>query len=201
MLSFFIIYMIHFNELKISADGKYLVIDASVLSESYYQNVYIDSIIIDNQDTYTSAGPSNNPVYSYKVPEVISKLTKKVRNQKHVRLELTKTDLKLDGLLFVYVRTKGVPSADTPCGMDNITTLGTVSNMYPFYQQAMNYIGELAQDCSIPQNFIDYILRLKALELSVRTGNYTEAINYYNKFFSGKAKSPIRKGGCGCGNY
>lgn len=193
--------MIHFNELRISSDAQHLIIDVSVLSESYYKNVYIDSIIIDNQDTYVGSGPSSKPVYSYSVPDGTSKLTKKTYSQKHIRLDLSAADLgSLDGLFFVYVRTKGAPTADTPCGMDNITTMGTVSNMYPFYQQAMNHIKELANNCSIPQNFTDYILRLKALELAVRTGNYPDAIKYYNRFFSGKAKSSIRKGGCGCGN-
>ena len=194
--------MIHFNELKISADAQHLIIDVSVLSESYYKNVYIDSIVIDNQDTYVGTGPSSNPVYSYSVPDGVSKLTKKTYSQKHVRLDLSPVDLgSLDGLFFVYVRTKGIPSADTPCGMDNITTLGTVCNMYPFYQQAMNYIKEIANNCSAPQNFADYILKLKGLELAVRTGNYPDAIKYYNKFFSGKSKSSVKIGGCGCGNH
>lgn len=194
--------MIHFNELKISADAQHLIIDVSVLSESYYKDVYIDSIVIDNQDTYVGTGPSSNPVYSYSVPDSVSKLTKKTYSQKHVRLDLNPADLgSLDGLFFVYVRTKGIPSPDTPCGMDNITTLGTVCNMYPFYQQAMNYIKEIANNCSAPQNFTDYILKLKGLELAVRTGNYSDAIKYYNKFFSGKSKSSIKIGGCGCGNH
>lgn len=193
--------MVHFNELRISADGQHLIIDVSILSEAYYKNVYIDSIIIDNQDTYISSGPSSNPIYSYSVPDSISKLTKETYGQKHIRLDLSPLDLgSLEGLLFVYVRTKGTPSSDTPCGMDNVTTLGTVSNMYPFYQQAMNYIGEIASNCSMPQNFIDYILKLKGLELAVRTGNYPDAIKYYNKFFNGKVT--IKPGGgCGCGNY
>ena len=42
-----------------------------------------------------------------------------------------------------------------------MTTLGTVTNMYPFYQQAMNYIGKLANNCSVSQNFTDYILKMK----------------------------------------
>lgn len=194
--------MIHFNELKISADAQHLIIDVSVRSESYYKDVYIDSIVIDNQDTYVGTGPSSNPVYSYSVPDSVSKLTKKTYSRKHVRLDLNPADLgSLDGLFFVYVRAKGIPSADTPCGMDNITTLGTVCNMYPFYQQAMNYIKEIANNCSAPQNFTDYILKLKGLELAVRTGNYPDAIKYYNKFFSGKSKSFIKIGGCGCGNH
>lgn len=192
--------MVHFNELRITSDGQHLIIDVSVLSESYYKNVYIDSIVIDNQDTYVGSGPSSNPVYSYYVPNGVSQLTKKTYSQKHVRLVLTPNDLPLNDLLFVYVRAKGTPAADTPCGLDNITTLGTVTNMYPFYQQAMNYIGELASNCSIPQNFTDYILKLKGLELAIRTGNYPDAIKYFNKFFKNKSDVVIRKGGCGCGN-
>lgn len=192
--------MVHFNELRITSDGQYLIIDVSVLSESYYKNVYIDSIVIDNQDTYVGSGPSSNPVYSYYVPNGVSQLTKKTYSQKHVRLILTPNDLPLNGLLFVYVRAKGTPAADTPCGLDNITTLGTVTNMYPFYQQAMNYIGELANNCYVSQNFTDYILKMKGLELAVRTGNYTDAIKFYNKFFNGKENTVVRKGGCSCGN-
>lgn len=192
--------MVQFNELRITSDGQHLIIDVSVLKDSYYENVYIDSIIIDNQDTYVGSGPSSNPVYQYSVPDVMSKLTKEYVSSKHVRLDFTPTDLPLNGLLFVYVRTKGTPAADTPCGLDNMTTLGTVTNMYPFYQQAINYIGELANNCSMPQNFADYILKMKGLELAMRTGNYTDAIKFYNKFFNGKDNTVIRKGGCSCGN-
>lgn len=192
--------MVHFNELRITSDGQHLIIDVSVLSESYYKNIYIDSIVIDNQDTYVGSGPSSNPVYQYSVPDAMSKLTKKYVSYKNVRLDLTPTDLPLNGLLFVYVRTKGTPTADTPCGLDNMTTLGTVTNMYPFYQQAMNYIGELANNCSVPQNFTNYILKMKGLELAVITGNYTDAIKFYNKFFNRKENTVIRKGGCSCGN-
>ena len=192
--------MVQFNELRITSDGQHLIIDVSVLKDSYYENVYIDSIIIDNQDTYVGSGPSSNPVYQYSVPDVMSKLTKEYVSSKYVRLELTPTDLPLNSLLFVYVRTKGTPAADTPCGLDNMTTLGTVTNMYPFYQQAINYIGELANNCSMPQNFADYILKMKGLELAMRTGNYTDAIKFYNKFFNGKDNTVIRKGGCSCGN-
>jgi hypothetical protein len=186
--------MIHFNQLSISSDGKHLIIDVSVIGEAYYKDVYIDSIVIDNQDTYVGNGPSSTPVYSYSVPET--------KEQKHVKLILDTVDIKnLNSLFFVYVRAKGTPAPDTPCGMDNITTMRTVTNMYPFYQQAMNYIGELANGCSIPQNFLDYVLKMRGLELAVKTGNYPDAIKFYNKFFNGKGKSSIKTGGCGCGNY
>lgn len=193
--------MIHFNELKITPDNKHLIIDVSVSNESYYDNVYLDSIIVDNQDTYVGTGPSSNPIYEYTVQDTMSPVTGEPNGVKHIRLDLDTIDIEnLQGLFFVYVRVKGTPSPDTPCGMDNIITMGTVTNMYSFYQQAMNYIGELASNCLVPQNFIDYILRLKGLELAIKTGNYPDAIKYYNKFFNGKESVVIRKGGCSCGN-
>ena len=55
--------MIKFNELRISADGK-LHLEAQVRDESYFDNVYIDKIIIDNQDTFTISGQSSTPIFS-----------------------------------------------------------------------------------------------------------------------------------------
>lgn len=196
--------MVHFNELRITSDGQYLIIDVAVRNESYYKDVYLDSILIDNQDTYVGTGPSSTPIFEYTVPttQIVDGKAKQVQ-QKSIRLVLEAIDLttrSLKDLLFVYVRVKGTPTPNTPCDMDNITTLGTVVNMYPFYQQAINYIGELASNCNIPQNFIDFILRTKALELSLKTGNYPDAIKFFNKFFNGKDTTVIRKGGCGCGN-
>ena len=57
--------MIQFNTLKITQDGKNLIINASVKNLSYYTNVLIGSIIIDNQDTYSVSGPSSNPIYEH----------------------------------------------------------------------------------------------------------------------------------------
>lgn len=183
--------MVKFNELRISNDSKSLIIDAQVLNDSYYDNVYIDNIIIDNQDTYIGTGPSSTPKYSYTVKSDL----------KRVALTIDYKELgNLNGILFVYVRTKGTPTPDTPCGKDNITTIGTVTNVYPFYQQAMGYMKELIGNCTIPKGFIDYMLRLKALELSIKTGNYPAAIDYYNRFFSGKETIQVNNGGCGCGN-
>lgn len=193
--------MVHFNELTITPDGKYLIIDVSVLSETYYKDVYIDSVVIDNQNTYLSSGPSSEPVYSYSVPEKTSLLTNEPVNLKHLRLVLDRFDLQdLNNMFFVYVRTKGTPAPETPCGLDNMTTMGTVVNMYPFYQQAMNYIGELADKCGVSPNFTDFILKQKGLEVAIKTGNYPDAIKYYNKFFLGKNNQIVVKGGCSCGH-
>ena len=57
--------MIIFNRVKISQDDRYITIDAEIDNSDYYKDMYIDSVIIDNQDTYTANGPSSNPIYTY----------------------------------------------------------------------------------------------------------------------------------------
>ena len=173
--------MVQFNELRITPDGQKLIINVSVEDLEYYTNVYLDTIQIDTQDTFVESGPSSKVAYT----EVIG------GNTKSVRLELGTGDLSptLNGnLFFVYIRTKGTPAANTPCGMDNITKLGVVS---PLYQHAFSYIKELSDTCSIPKNFINYILQYKAFELAVKTGHYTEAIKYWKRFFMGIKDSVI----------
>lgn len=219
--------MLHFNELRISLDNKYLIIDVSVDSQNWYDKVVIDSIIIDNQDTYILNGPSSNPIYCYEVPyapnEKVYSLPEDcncspvrveedgtycfiggIDSQKHVRLELPLSTLGINpskDMLFVYAIASGAPEASTPCGLDNNKIMGTVVNLYPFYQQTMCYLKELNNDCQIPKGFIDMILRFKALELCIRTGNYPQAIKYWNKFFAQKeCQVIINKCGCNGGN-
>ena len=182
--------MVQFNELRITPDGQKLIIDVSVRDLEYYTNVYLDTIQADTQDTFVKSGPSSEAVYT-KVIE---------GNTKSVRLELGTGDLLPtlnDNLFFVYVRTKGTPAANTPCGMDNITALGVVSNLYPLYRHAFGYIKELSDACSVPKNFINCILQYKAFELAVKTGHYTEAIKYWKRFFMG-IKDPMITPDCRC---
>ena len=182
--------MVQFNELRITPDGQRLIIDVSVKDLEYYTNVYLDDVLIDTQDTFVESGPSSKVVYRGSI----------MGDSKSIRLELGTGNLLPtlnDNLFFVYVRTKGAPAANTPCGMDNITTLGVVSNLYPLYQYTFSYIKELSNTCSIPKNFINYILQYKAFELAIKTGHYTEAIRYWKKFFMG-IKDSVITSNCGC---
>ena len=248
--------MVQFNELRITPDGNTLIIDVAIKDLRYYDNVGLDTILIDTQDTFTAEGPSSKAVkfpvinsigaesfeqefgsyyffkgtlkegflYTFKVPDPTGeytingnlysseKLTTGVHKYekgklvavttpiKSYRIEINKNDSTLifkDNLLFVYVKTNGTPALDTPCGMDNITTLGVVSNLYPLYQRAFSYIKGLGDTCSIPKNFINYILQYKAFELAIKTGHYTKAIKYWKKFFMGIKDSVITPN-CGC---
>lgn len=172
--------MIQFNELKFNQDGTILTIDIEVKDLPYFTDVYIDRVDIDSQDTYVGTGVSSTPVYTYTEPT----------NSKTLVLELDTTDIPLDlsnNMFFVYVTVKGTPDPTTPDYLNIPVTLGVVIHMYPFYQSSLAYLSEIGQNCGqtcqMPKKFIDHILRMKALELSLNTGHYTQAISYWEKFF------------------
>ena len=61
--------MVQFNELRITPDNKELIIDVSVKDLDIYTNVYLDYIMIDNQDTFIEDGPSDNPIYTHTIED------------------------------------------------------------------------------------------------------------------------------------
>ena len=105
--------MIRFATLKVSGECRQLVIDASIEAYSFYDDVYIDSVVIDTQDTFMTSGPSSSSVYTKSIDG----------NSKHVTLILDKTDFNAavdfgKDLFFVYITVKCIMSPDTPCGND-----------------------------------------------------------------------------------
>jgi hypothetical protein len=66
--------MVQFNSLKITPDRS-LIVDVNIEDIPYYKDVYLDSIVIDNQKTYLSSGPSNTPIYK-----------KTIKGERHVNI-------------------------------------------------------------------------------------------------------------------
>lgn len=207
--------MLHFNELRITQDGKYLIIDVSVDESSYFDTVSLDSIVIDTQDTYVANGPSSTPIYTYKVGEDYQQVYSSPDNSqvltsdlepvlvnnelesRRVRLSLDATALGVqlnNTMFFVYVISTGTPSSDAPTSTIDPMIMGTVVNLYQFYQKSIYYLKKVSSDCEVPKCFIDFVLRYKALELCIKTGNYTEAIKYWKKFFIGN--TPLFNNSC-----
>lgn len=208
--------MVVFNECRIDKEGKNLIVDVSIDSLTYYKNVYLESITIDTDKTFIENGPSSNPIYTQtfeESDEIKQNYSGKLENGvfiigaeeesglKNVRLKLNYKELGLDNLsdniLFVYIGVGGIPEPNTPCGMDNKYSVAVAVNLRPVYNMSMGYIKELENNCTIPKGFIDMILRLKAFELSVKTGNYTTAIKQWDKLFKNKRIVSTNKG-CGC---
>lgn len=196
--------MIQFNTLKITPNGKDLIIDASVKNLSYYTNVLIGSIVIDNQDTYSANGPSSNPIYKRSFADKDLVTDKDIAGSKNISIIISAKELSdnngdlSDDILYVYLIAVGTPSADTPCGMDNVSTLGVALNLRPIYNNGINYIRQVESTCEIPKDFIDFILRYKALDLALKTENYIQANKYWNKFFKNNNVVPLNTDSCGC---
>lgn len=195
--------MLHFNELRYSQDNKYLIIDVAVDNSDYYQDITLDSIIIDNQSTFTNNGPSLSPIYNQKVihnslyksePSIYKYIIddpessgqedsykKKIR----VLIELNSIGVDINrDMLFVYVTTEGSVSEEIQDLQIKNYILGTVVNLFGIYTSMLCFIRQVESECSVPRDFINLILRFKALELCVKTGNYPLAIKYWNKYFS-----------------
>lgn len=175
--------MLQFNSLKITQDKKHLIIDVQVQPLDYYENVVIDSIVIDTQNTFTELGPSSKPLMTINCGGV----------KRYV--DYIDIDTIADNLFFVYAITSGEPADNTPCGMTDPYVLGVTYDKQPFYIQGMNLFGEL-NGCEPARNFIDYILQQQAFNISLETGNYNTAINYWNSFFDKKETTITSK--CGC---
>lgn len=195
--------MVIFNECRIDKEGKNLIIDVSIDNLPYYENIYLESITIDTDETFIENGPSSNPIYrrnlsissgSSLVPEVSTK-------PRNIRLKLTYRELSLNTLdnniLFVYIGVGGVPDPDTPCGMDNKYSVAVAVNMRPIYNKTMSYIKEFKETCTASKGFIDMILRFKAFELSLKTGNFTTAIKQWDKLLKNKGIVVLNRG-CDC---
>lgn len=183
--------MIQFNKLRINPEGTKLIIEASIKNLEYYTNVYLDTIQIDTQNTFIENGPSSNTVY-----------TKVIKgNTKSISLELGEEDLLpslTENLFFVYIKAKGIPAANTPCGGDNLLCLGTAFYLTNIYCNLLKTLQlEEGIPCKTPKAFINEFLKYKGLQLSLLTGNSLNAIKYFNNLTSGLQVTK-NNSKCGC---
>lgn len=112
--------------------------------------------------------------------------------QKYLSIELDIKDLlflinsnKIDSnpLFVVYIKTKGTPSPDTPCGEDSEYTIGIALNKCPLLNCILEAANELNNTCKIPKVFIDKLLQYEAFLLAVKLGNTSKAVQYWKEFF------------------
>ena len=168
--------MIQFNDLKFLT-SKTLRINAEVIDLEYYNNVYIQSIIIDTEDTVQETGPSDN------APFVLN-LTGQPRSI-NTTIDVSSLVEGSPKMLFVYIRCAGVPTTDTPCGLDNQDTMQIVID----YQQVYNIALKLAKcvtkcgcvdgACAIDTNFANFALQYFRMEEGIKNGNWSDAYDAY----------------------
>lgn len=206
--------MIRFNELKI--EDNYIIIDVQIEEEKYFKDMYIDSIVIDTQDTFIANGPSSkaiytktfnidvDPIYENKQCAPVKKeeniYTQGIDKYNRVRIYIDSKDLNVDihkTMFFVYVIAGGTPAADTPCRWDENKALHTLVDTQVLYNNMIQYVKELSKDCSTPDNFINAILQFNAVDLALKTNQYPLAIDLWKRFYS-DIESNVVLPNCGC---
>lgn len=202
--------MIIFDQLRISDDGKRMYINAHVNKADYFNDIYIDSIVIQTADKVSETDPglpTSDYVYIKKAEE----------NAKELNLVLEASDLSRSWesdpkaiafnrgdmsktLFFVYIKCKGTPGSCTPCRLDEETTLGVVFDENVLHQKVMDYTKELVADCNVPSTFIDFILLWNAFKSAIETEHYIPAIKFFNMMFDeiGKSCQSRTIKTCGC---
>lgn len=202
--------MIIFDQLRISDDGKRMYINAHVNKADYFNDIYIDSIVIQTADKVSETDPglpTSDYVYIKKAEE----------NAKELNLVLEASDLSRSWetdskaiafnrgdmsktLFFVYIKCKGTPGSCTPCRLDEETTLGVVFDENVLHQKVMDYTKELVADCNVPSAFIDFILLWNAFKSAIETEHYIPAIKFFNMMFEevGKSCQSRTIKTCGC---
>lgn len=202
--------MIIFDQLRISDDGKRMYINAHVNKADYFNDIYIDSIVIQTADKVSETDPglpTSDYVYIKKAEE----------NAKELNLVLEASDLSRSWesdpkaiafnrgdmsktLFFVYIKCKGTPGSCTPCRLDEETTLGVVFDENVLHQRVVDYTKELVADCSVPSAFIDFILLWNAFKSAIETEHYIPAIKFFNMMFEevGKSCQSRTIKTCGC---
>lgn len=189
--------MIIFDRLEISDSGKVLYVDVHVNMASYFDNIYIDKVVIQTSDQVSETDPltpGSEYIYTQQVDGNVKELhlaLNAVSDFEQVYNSLS------DKLLFVYVICKGVVGECTPCRLDELTTLGVTFDTALLYQRVMQYTRELNRDCQIPKGFIDLILLWNGFKAAIETEHYIVAIDFWKRLFKTGEFTIISKG-CGC---
>nr|DAG91424.1 MAG TPA: hypothetical protein [Crassvirales sp.] len=162
--------------------------------------------------------PNNNYVYKSEI----------LGNEKELHLRLTKADFDAafvnmnsgdvvnslkpyakvsfnkpnfsDSLFFVYIICKGADSECTPCVLDSSKpTVGVTFDEKLLYQRVMDYTKQLSDNCTVPREFIDFILLWNGFKASIETEHYVPALKYWQMLFNNpKFINGITTKGCGC---
>ena len=193
--------MIQFNELRITPDAKYLIIDAFIKNDPNLYNYIISDIVVYN---IPNANKANGDVIYEKHISIedleIYSLGDKVlvdneesvyidEGVKHIRILLSQKDLNTSlfkGLFKVVISTSRIDTSieEVPSEYASTSVTSLVMDLYPFYKESICLLKNIDCDCPINKELTNLILRFKALELSIKTGDVSTAVNYWFKYFN-----------------
>lgn len=202
--------MVIFDELRVTNDGEYLIIDARIREEFRNKGVKIIDVVVGNQNTYRN-GESNGVHINLD----LNMAENSGEDIKRVYLKLSafdltdfqyddpkkEVDLKED-LIYVYIETTPYTGTDTcnmPCDMTQTLNIGVTLYMGYIYNNFLTYMNDLnRQTCEakVPQGLIDMLLKFTALTTAVDSKHFDKANEFFNKWFTGRN---IFKSNSNCG--
>lgn len=195
--------MIILKEYSVTPDGKWLTID--VIANPSLSGVYINSLRVSCTGDFGAKDSSAN-TFDTLIGVAKNEYTGEVidwgTQPTNIRIQLEVDTLNKP--FYLLVSAADPQQSASTCAHKNILTAITF-NKYPLYRSiacaAREFMG-----CEPPLHFIDYLLRLKALEASIAVGD-TDAINYYFDWLilngdsgyqvASISKTPLNTG-CGC---
>lgn len=196
--------MLQWNELRVTPDGKYLIIDVQVQNMDYYQDVTLAALYLNiykKPEDFTAPMPDSKSILLWQYEPSKEKTEDTTTeegelNSKHIR-KFIDIDGLSENLFFVYAVADGEATPETPCGCADHVLIGITYNQGLLYKNSVNALSTI-NDCTPSLELIDYILNEKAFEISLKTGDYRGAIGYWNNVFKSKitATKP-----CKCHGY
>lgn len=192
--------MVVFDQLRISDDGKGMYISVHVPAIEGLEQIYLYRIVIKVADQVSEIAPDysgEDQIYEWR-PSEDTKSAEIYVDINNLSPAYTKKDFCSD-LFFVFVHEKNDYGECTPCRMDEPVTVGVTFDTSVMYQKVMSFTKDLADDCKISKEFMDYILQWNAFKASVDTEHWNSAVKFYKYMFANDTGSNIAgRRGCRC---
>lgn len=177
---------------QIIIDSQDTYIDNGPSSTPVFQYTFEDGIGMVDTPVFTEANPDSNVQVEDTGNNVYVSIqsfdeTKGIQNAE-ITVDISKSSCNIDpkkDILFVYCTAKGTIADDgtLPCNADKNIIVGVLIDLSNIYKYSLGYIREVENTCSIPDNFIDYMLKLKTIQLLIKTGNYAMLVKYWKRYF------------------
>lgn len=189
--------MIYFDNTKF-IDRKHIQVNVQVPDLSYFTNVYIDRIVVTSDNEFEKKGYVTDKGYIL-VPS---------GNTKNQTFSVSLADLGESGnepkLYYIYVKIKGTPASDTPCGMDNEWDVYAVADLHTIYDKAVhlmncgNDCGCSDDACHTNTRLANFSLEYYRLKSSLEFKDFENAIDSFNKLTGITVKNEYIPSNCGC---
>lgn len=193
--------MLQWNELRITPDGKYLIIDVEVQNLDFYEKIHIETLwmeVFDNADNYKSKGRKFYIWRDYNAPNPTGEEYESVGEEgttyKRIR-KFIDIDSIGDNIFFIHATNNDDFASDTPCGAKEISLDGIAYNKRLLYNNAIKLFSKQCE-CTPNDSLIDFILHTKGFELSLEMCDYKGALKYWD--FAVKNKGANINYNCGC---